>query len=195
MVWERAQARVCVKTLVLEPSVFLVPTPKEQENIGGYLPVATADNIWAQWGSCVCAIPNPTLTEASVFNSSNTINNQVPEQLPEKAMALHSSTLAWKIPWTEEPGRLQSMGSLRVEHDSATLLSLFTFIGEGNGNLLQCSCLENPRDGGALWVAVYGVAQSWTRLSSSSTSSRTVTSSYWGSTSGNYPPLQGRLQK
>ena len=35
----------------------------------------------------------------------------------EKAMAPHSSTLAWKIPWTEEPGRLQSMGSLRVEHD------------------------------------------------------------------------------
>ena len=38
----------------------------------------------------------------------------------EKAMAPHSSTLAWKIPWTEEPGRLQSMGSLRVGHDRAT---------------------------------------------------------------------------
>ena len=37
-------------------------------------------------------------------------------------------------------------------------------IGEGNGNPLQCSCLENPRDGGAWWAAVYGVAQSWTRL-------------------------------
>ena len=37
--------------------------------------------------------------------------------VPEKAMAPHSSTLAWKIPWTEEPGRLQSMGSLRVRHD------------------------------------------------------------------------------
>ena len=36
---------------------------------------------------------------------------------PEKTMALHSSTLAWKIPWTEEPGTLQSMGSLRVRHD------------------------------------------------------------------------------
>ena len=42
-------------------------------------------------------------------------------------MAPHSSTLAWKIPWTEEPGRLQSMGSLRVRHDWATSLSLFTF--------------------------------------------------------------------
>ena len=45
----------------------------------------------------------------------------------EKAMAPHFSTLAWKIPWTEEPGRLQSMGSLRVGHDGATSLSLFTF--------------------------------------------------------------------
>ena len=46
----------------------------------------------------------------------------------EKAMAPHSSTLAWKIPWTEEPGRLQSMGSLRVRHDWATSHSLFTFM-------------------------------------------------------------------
>ena len=44
----------------------------------------------------------------------------------EKAMAPHSSTLAWKIPWTEEPGRLQPLGLLRVGHDSATSLSLFT---------------------------------------------------------------------
>ena len=79
----------------------------------------------------------------------------------EKAMAPHSSTLAWKIPWTEEPDGLQSMGSLRVRHDWAMSLSR---IGEGNGNLLHCSCLENPRDVGAWWVAVYGVAQSRTRL-------------------------------
>ena len=46
----------------------------------------------------------------------------------EKAMATHSSTLAWKIPWTEEPGRLQSMGSWRVRHDWVTSLSLFTFM-------------------------------------------------------------------
>ena len=174
-------------------------------------------------------------------------------------MAPHSSTLAWKIPWTEEPGRLQSMGSLRVGHNSMTSLSLFTFmhwrrkwqptpgflpgesqgrrslvhcrlwdhagsdpteatwhqtnvrrrqwhpipvllpgkshgwrslvgrslwgledldtterlhfhfsvscIREGNGNPLQGSCLENPRDGGAWWAAVSGVTQSQTRLS------------------------------
>ena len=46
----------------------------------------------------------------------------------EKETAPHSSTLAWKIPWAEEPGRLQSMGSLRVEHNCATSLSLFTFM-------------------------------------------------------------------
>ena len=51
----------------------------------------------------------------------------LPLVLSEKAMAPHSSTLAWKIPWTEEPGRLQSTGSLRVRHDWATSLSLFTF--------------------------------------------------------------------
>ena len=140
--------------------------------------------------------------------------------LMEKAMATHSSTVAWKIPWTEEPGRLQSMGSIRVRHDWANSLSLFTFmhwrrkwqptpvflpgesegqgslvgchlwgrtesdmterlyfhfslscIGEGNGNSLQCSCLENPRDGGAWWAAVYGVTQSRTRLKRLSNSS------------------------
>ena len=69
-------------------------------------------------------------------------------------MAPHSSTLAWKIPWTEEPGRLQSMGSRRVGHDWATSLSLFTFMyrrrkwqptpvflpgeSEGRGSLVGC---------------------------------------------------------
>ena len=48
--------------------------------------------------------------------------------LPEKAMVPHSSILAWKIPWMEKPGRLQSMGSRRVRHDWATSLSLFTFM-------------------------------------------------------------------
>ena len=138
-------------------------------------------------------------------------------------MAPHSSTLAQKIPWTEEPGRLQSMGSL--ESDTTERLhfhfSLFMHwrrkwqptpvflpgesqgrgslvgchlwghkesdtteqlhfhfslicIGEGNGNSLQCSCLENPRDGGAWWAAIYGVTKSQIqlkRLSSSSSSS------------------------
>ena len=84
-------------------------------------------------------------------------------------MGPHSSILAWKIPWAEEPGGLQSMGSLRVGHDFDFSLSC---IGEGNGNPLQCSCLENPRDRGAWWAAIYGVAQSRTRLKRLSSSSR-----------------------
>ena len=80
-------------------------------------------------------------------------------------MAPHSSALAWKIPWTEELGRLQSMGSLRVRHTERLHFHFSLWcIGEGNGNPLQCSCLENPRDGGAWWAAVCGVAQSQTRL-------------------------------
>ena len=76
-------------------------------------------------------------------------------------MAPHSSTLAWKIPWMEEPGRLQSMGSLGVGHDWATSLSLFTFMPwRRKCNPRQCSFLESPRDGGAWWAAVSGVAQS-----------------------------------
>ena len=85
--------------------------------------------------------------------------------ISEKAMAAHSSTPAWKIPWTEEPGRLQSAGSLRVGHDWATSLSLFTFMhgrrkwqptpvflpgeSQGQGSLVGCR----------LWVS-----QSRTRL-------------------------------
>ena len=72
------------------------------------------------------------------------------EAWSEKAMATHSSTLAWKILWTKEPGRLQSMGSLRVG-TSEQLHSHFSLscIREGNGTPVQYSCLENPMDGGA----------------------------------------------
>ena len=93
----------------------------------------------------------------------------------EKAMAPHSSTLAWKIPWTKEPGGLQSMGSL--ESDTSERLHFhfsLSCIGEGNGNPLQCSCLENPRDGGAWWAAFYGVTQSRTRLKRFNSSSSKV---------------------
>ena len=140
----------------------------------------------------------------------------------------YESGLAWKIPWVEEPGGLRSMGSLRVRHDWATSLSLFTFmhwrrkwhptpvllpgkshgqrslvgcspwggeesdttewlhfhfslscIGEGNGNPLQYSCLENPRDGGTWWAAVCGVSQSRTQLKRLSSSSSTRVGSSW----------------
>ena len=96
-------------------------------------------------------------------------------------MAPHSSTLAWKIQWTEEPGRLQSMGLLRVWHDWATSLSLFTFMhwrrkwqptsvflpgeSQGRGSLVGCH--------------LYGVAQSQTRLKRLSSSSSSINRYSW----------------
>ena len=64
------------------------------------------------------------------------------------------------------------------ESDTTERLPL-SCIGEGNGNPLQCSCLEDPRDGGAWWAAVYGVAQSWTRLKRLSSGSSSSTNSWF----------------
>ena len=73
----------------------------------------------------VLPLPSPLMTSSGfgVPRNKLLISSQT-----EKAMAPHSSTLAWKIPWTEEPGRLQSMGSRRVRHDWATSFLLFTFM-------------------------------------------------------------------
>ena len=93
-----------------------------------------------------------------------------------KATAPYSSNFAWKIPWTEEPGGLQSMGSL--ESDTTERLHFhfsLSYIGEGYGNPLLCSCLENHRDGRVWWAVIYGVAQIQTRLKQLS-SSRSSTS-------------------
>jgi len=80
-------------------------------------------------------------------------------------MAPHSSAPAWKIPRMEEPGGLQSMGSLESDRTERLHFHFsLSCIGEGNGNPLQCSCLENPRDRDAWWAVVYGVAQSRTLL-------------------------------
>ena len=90
-------------------------------------------------------------------------------------MAPHSNTFAWKIPRTEEPGRLKSMGSLQSNMTERLHFHFsLSCIGEGNGNLFQYSCLENPRDGEAWWAAVYGVAQSRTRLKRLSSSSSSM---------------------
>ena len=82
-------------------------------------------------------------------------------------MATHSSTVAWKIPWTEETGRPQSIG--RYESDTTERLhfhfSLSCF-GGGNGNPLQYPCLGNPMDIGAGWATVHVVWKSQTQLSS-----------------------------
>ena len=93
----------------------------------------------------------------------------------EKGMAAPSSILAWRVPWTEKTGELQSMGLPRVRHDRVTndmerpwwlsgkesacnagntgdvgsIPGFGRSPGEGNGNSLQYSCLENPMDGGA----------------------------------------------
>ena len=109
------------------------------------------------------------------FHGSSTVINQTTgwwffHPLLEKAMACYSSTLAWKIPWTEEPGGLQSMGSLGVGHDWATSLSLFTFMhwrrkwqptpvflpreSQGWGSLVGCR----------LWGSLVGCRQSRTWL-------------------------------
>ena len=88
------------------------------------------------------------------------------------------STLAWKIPWTEEPGRLQSMWSLRVGHDWATSLSLFTFMHWRRKWQPTPVFLPGESQGlEAWWAAVYGVAQSQTWLKWLSSSSRVCVTS------------------
>ena len=111
-----------------------------------------------------------------------------------KAMAPHSSTLAWKTPWTEEPGSLQSMGSLRIWHDRVTSLSLFTSMhwrrkwqptpvllpgeSQGLGSLVGCR----------LWVAQSRTRLKWLSSRSSSSSSNhllhsvAITFAVWGLT-------------
>ena len=93
-------------------------------------------------------------------------------------MATHSSTLAWKIPWTERPGGLQSMGSLGVGHDWATSLSLFTFM-HWRRKWQPTPVFLPGESQGTWWASVYGVAQSRTQLkqlSSRSSSSNTYCS-------------------
>ena len=97
------------------------------------------DNICTK---CFLSQPFITVGQATIKNNNKNVTYwrevfmhvcmyvyvHIYTQTSEKAVAPHSSTLAWKIPWTEEPGGLQSTGSLRVGHDWATSLSLFTFM-------------------------------------------------------------------
>ena len=100
--------------------------------------------------------------------------------------------LNWRRKWHPTPvffpgescGQRSLWAAVRRVAQSCTLLrwlSLHASIGEGNGNPLQYSCLENSRDGGAWWAAIYGVAQSQTQLQwlSSSSSSRSIVINYW----------------
>ena len=108
-------------------------------------------------GGLVCCSPwgwkESDTTERLNWTDPNSYLN-ISQECLEKAMAPHSSTLAWKIPWSEEPGGLQSMGSHRVGHDWATSLSVFTFMhwrrqwqptpvflpgeSQGRGSLVGC---------------------------------------------------------
>ena len=84
----------------------------------------------------------------------------------EKEMATHSSTLAWRIPWMEKPGGLQFMGSQRVRHDWATLLSLSLNSQDSEAYFKWdvCRLRELVMDREAWRVAIHGVAKSQTRL-------------------------------
>ena len=103
---------------------------------------------------------------------------------------LLQSTFAWKIPWTEEPGRLQSMGWQTVEHDWATSLSLFSFMHwRRKWQPTPVFLPGESRDGGAWWAAISGLAQGWTRLkwlSSGSSSIHASILSRWEALKGHF---------
>ena len=106
-----------------------------------------------------------------------------PTRLSDFTLTFHFHALEKEMATTPVflPGESQGQGSLvgccpwgPTESDTTERLHFHfspSCIGEGNGNPLQCSCLENPRDRGAWWAAVHGVAQSWTRLKRLSSSS------------------------
>ena len=110
------------------------------------------------------------ITEKSILTSS--MNQYQRRQWHPTPVLLPGKSHGWRSlvgcsPW----GGYQSDTTERLHFHFS-----LSCIGEGNGNPLQCSCLENPRDGGAWWAAIYGVTQSWTRLKrlSSSSSIRNV---------------------
>ena len=105
------QARILV-WVVIPFSRGIFPKPRDQIQVSHL-----AGGFFTSW-----------VTREAQWNNYLPNLRASPSSSEEKGMATHSSTLAWKIPWTEEPGRLQSRGSLRAGHDCATSLSLFTFM-------------------------------------------------------------------
>ena len=90
-------------------------------------------------------------------------------------MAPHSGTLAWKIPWTEEPGKLQSMGSRRVGHDRANSLSLFTFMNwrrKWQPSVLAWRILGTGEPGGLLSLGSHRVGHDWSNLAAAALEKR-----------------------
>ena len=136
--------------------IFLPGESHGQRRLVGY--ISGSQRVWHYWSN---------LVHTYATNS-------------EKAKAPHSSTLAWKIPWAEEPGRLQSMGFRRVGHNWATSLSLFTFMHWRRKRQPTPVFLPGESQGrGSLVGYCLWVAQSWTRLkrlsSSSSSMQQTIT--------------------
>ena len=105
--------------------------------------------------------------------------------ISEKAMATHSSTLAWKIPRMEEPGRLQSIGSLRVGHDWATSLSLFTFMHwrrkwqPTHSSILAWRIPGTEEPSGLLSMGSHRVGHNWSDLAAAAARLSFTSSSHW----------------
>ena len=128
-----------------------------------------------------------SVTESGVFLFPSLHFNNLKIKT-EKAMAPHSSTLAWKIPWTEEPGRLRSMESWRVRHNWVTSLSLFTFMhwrrkwqptsvflpgeSQGRGSLVGCR----------LWGHSHRVGHDWSDLAAVAAAAYTRRNTYFKET-------------
>ena len=153
-------------------SHFLAVVSNAVVNIGVYIPLGLVFSFSVDKYLEVEYVDHGS----SIFNfwrNLHTVYPFIKFVCPPTATAAHSSALAWNIPWAEEPGGLQSMGLHRVGHDRATSLSLFTFLHWRRKWQLTPVFLpgESQGWGGAWWAAVYGVAQSRTRLKQLSSSS------------------------
>ena len=119
--------------------------------------------------SCLAGgFPGSSGGKASAYNAGEPVQSLGWEDPLEKEMATHSSILAWKIPWTEEPGRLQSMGLQRVGHDWATSLSLFTFMNWRRkwqpARVLAWRIPGTGEPGGLPSMGSYRVGHNWSDL-------------------------------
>ena len=151
------------------PSPFFLPPPPERRGERGWTGRRKSERRRLQFRRISAENKHDNYTEFSnskahgqkdgqnTVRKHDTRNGDLAElrkEIAEKATAPHSSTLAWKLPWTEEPGRLQSMGSLRVRPNYMTSLSFFTFMhwrrkwqptpvflpgeSQGRGSLVGC---------------------------------------------------------
>ena len=141
-----------------------------EQEVGDCLPLAGSEDTSSEWSSC----PELNLSTPIIFPAhpilfyhctvSNCQWHPTPVLLPGKSHGWRS--LVGCSPWGLEESNMTERLHFHFS---------LSCIAEGNGNPLQCSCLENPRDGGAWWAAIYGVAQSRTQLKRLSSSSSNCT--------------------